>query len=79
MWKFSGQGLNPRCSFGPCHSSSIAFSGPHLQQHMEVPRVGVESELQLQLPAYTTTTATRDLSCIGDLHHSSNNAGSLTH
>ena len=29
--------------------------------HMEVPRLGVESELQL--PAYTTATATWDLSC----------------
>ena len=35
----------------------------------EVPRLGVESELQL--PAYTTATATQDLSCICDLHHSS--------
>ena len=31
------------------------FLGPHLQ-HMEVSRLGVESELQL--PAYTTATAT---------------------
>ena len=36
---------------------------------MEVPRLGVESELQL--PAYTTATATLDQSCICDLHHSS--------
>ena len=36
---------------------------------MEVPRLGVESELQL--PAYATATATRDLSRICDLHHSS--------
>ena len=35
---------------------------------MEVPRLGIESELQL--PAYTTATATRDPSCICDLHHS---------
>ena len=28
-------------------------------------------ELELQLPAYTTATAMPDLSCIGDLHHSS--------
>ena len=34
---------------------------------MEVPRVGVE--LELELPAYTT--ATTDLSRICDLHHSS--------
>ena len=44
------------------------FLGPHLW-HMEVPRIGVESELQL--PAYTTATATRDPSCIFDLQHSS--------
>ena len=36
---------------------------------MEVPRLGVESELQLL--AYTTATATRDLSYICDLYHSS--------
>ena len=36
---------------------------------MAVPRLGVESELQL--PTYTTATATRDPSCICDLHHSS--------
>ena len=36
---------------------------------MEVPRLGVE--LELQLPAYATATASQDLSCIGDLHHSS--------
>uniref|UniRef100_A0A8D0ZUG5 Kazal-like domain-containing protein n=1 Tax=Sus scrofa TaxID=9823 RepID=A0A8D0ZUG5_PIG len=36
---------------------------------MEVPRPGVESELQL--PAYATATATPDLSLICDLHHSS--------
>ena len=43
---------------------SFFFLGPHLQ-HMEVPKLGVESELQL--PA----TATPDLSCVCDLHHSS--------
>ena len=36
---------------------------------MEVPRPGVE--LELQLPAYTTATATQDLSRACDLHHSS--------
>ena len=35
----------------------------------EVPRLRVKSELQLL--AYTTNTATQDLSCICDLHHSS--------
>ena len=36
---------------------------------MEVPRQGVESELQLL--AYTTATATWDPSCVCSLHHSS--------
>ena len=36
---------------------------------MEVPRLGVESELQL--PAYTTAEAIRDLSGVFNLHHSS--------
>ena len=36
---------------------------------MEVPRLGVESELQLL--TYATTTAMRDLSHVCDLHHSS--------
>ena len=36
---------------------------------MAVPRLGVESELQL--PDYTTATATPDLSPVCDLHHSS--------
>ena len=36
---------------------------------MEVPRLGVE--LELYLLAYTTATATWDLSCICKLHHSS--------
>ena len=37
--------------------------------HMEVPRPGAESELQL--PAYTTATAMPGPSSICDLHHSS--------
>ena len=36
---------------------------------MEVPSLGVESELQLL--AYTTATATQDLSHVCDVHHSS--------
>ena len=36
---------------------------------MEVPRLGIE--LELQLLAYTTATATEDLSHVCDLHHSS--------
>ena len=35
---------------------------------MEVPRLGVQWELLLL--AYTTATATPDLSCVFDLHHS---------
>ena len=48
--------------------SFIYFLRLHLQ-HVEVPRPEVESELQLL--AYTTATATPDLSCIFDLHRSS--------
>ena len=44
------------------------FLGPHLQ-HIEVPRPGVNSELQL--PTYTTVTAVPDLSCMCKPHHSS--------
>ena len=47
---------------------AFCFLGPH-PRHMEVLRLGVE--LELQLPAYTTATATRDPSCVWDLHHSS--------
>ena len=46
----------------------FCFLGPHLH-HMEVPRLGVQSELQLQ--AYTIATATQDLSHICSLQHSS--------
>ena len=46
----------------------FVFLGPHLQ-HKEVPRLGAESELQLSV--YTTAMATRDLSHICKLHHSS--------
>ena len=44
------------------------FLGPHLQ-YMEVPRLGVESELQLAV--YTTAIAMPVLSHVFDLHHSS--------
>ena len=36
---------------------------------MEVPTLGIESELQL--PAYTTTTVTWDLNRFCDVYHSS--------
>ena len=42
------------------------FLGPHLWD-VEVPRLGVESELLLPARA----TAVPDLSCVCDLHHSS--------
>ena len=44
--------------------SFVCFLGPH----MEVPRLGVQSELQL--PATATATATQEPSCVCDLHHS---------
>ena len=58
------------------YSSHIPYSGCLVllvflglyQQDMDVPRLGVKSELQLL--AYTTATATPDLSCLYDLHHS---------
>ena len=46
----------------------FCFLGLHLW-HTEVPWLGVESELQL--PAYSTATVTRDPSCSCDLHGSS--------
>ena len=42
--------------------------GPH-PWHMEIPRQGVESELELL--SYVTAIATRDPSRICDLHHRS--------
>ena len=44
------------------------FLGLH-PRHMEVPRLGVEPELQLLASA--TVTATQDLSHVCDLQHSS--------
>ena len=53
------------------------FLGPHWQ-HMEVPRLEVQSELQLL--AYARAWAMPDPSCVCDLHRSSRQrAGSLTH
>ena len=48
--------------------------GPQLQ-HMEAPRL--EVEMELQLPAYTTATATQAPSGDCDLHHSSWQCGIL--
>ena len=47
---------------------TFVFLGPHLQ-HMEVPRLGAESELLP--PAYATATATPDPSHVYDLRNSS--------
>ena len=55
----------------PVTSSQTFFFfslGPY-QWHMEVPRLGVQSELQLL--AYATATGTRDPSHFCDLHRSS--------
>ena len=54
----------------PCFSFFFLFCllGPH-PLHMEVPRLGVESELQLL--TYTTATVMQDLSRICDLQHRS--------
>ena len=46
----------------------LIFLGPH-PRHMEVPRQGVQSELQLL--AYTTVTDTPDPSSFCNLYHSS--------
>ena len=46
-------------------------------RHLEVPRVGVE--LELQLPVYATATAAYDLSLICDLHHNSQQGQILIH
>ena len=45
-----------------------SFLGLH-PHHMEVPRLGVN--LELQLLVYATATAMQDLSHVCDLHHSS--------
>ena len=54
-----------------CEFFVVAFFslGLHLLQHMEVPSLGVE--LELQLPAHTTATAAPDMSHDCDLHQSS--------
>ena len=48
----------------------LVYLGPH-SWYIEVPRLGVESELQLSAYTTATATATLDLSYICDLHHSS--------
>ena len=51
-----------------CLIVCLSFLGPH-PWHMEVPRLGVESDPQPQ--AYARATAMPDPSCLCDLHHSS--------
>ena len=50
----------------------LVFLGPHLR-HMEVPKLGVD--LELQPLAYATATAMQALSRICGLHHSSGPVG----
>ena len=52
----------------PGQGQHLCFLGLH-PRHMEVPRLGVKSELQLL--AYATATATQDPRHICSLHHSS--------
>ena len=52
------------------------FLGPH-PWHIEVPRLGVKTELQLL--TYATATATQDPSCVLTYTTAWGNAGSLTH
>ena len=66
--------LSVGSSFSYFFVSFCLFLGPH-PRHVEVPRLGVEWELQP--PAYTTATATRDLSHVCDLCHSSGQHGIL--
>jgi len=56
-------------SINPALSSSSSFLGLY-PCHMEVPRLGFKSELQLPV-VYATATAMQDLSHICNLHHSS--------
>ena len=65
-------GISPVYSFSSLSLSLFfffpCFLGPH-PQHVEIPRLGIQSELQLL--AYTIATAMPDLSPVCNLHHSS--------
>ena len=63
-------GVRVYLSFTDLHAA-VQFSQHQLLKrwHMEVPRLGVESELQP--PAYARARATWDPSHVYDLHHSS--------
>ena len=56
----------PQSSYLPFLFFLFFFFLGWLLGHMEIPRLGIQSELQL--PAYTTVTATWDLSCVCSLH-----------
>ena len=60
--------LNSSLPCAPSMLRYMVFLVPHVR-HVETPRLGVESELQL--PAYATAIATPDPRHICDLHHSS--------
>ena len=62
-------------SLGFCLFLKKIFLGPY-PQHMEFPRLGARSELQL--PAYTTATVMQDPS-IANYTTAHGDAGSLTH
>ena len=67
--QFGGIDLEVLCDFFCCCCCFVVvFLGLHLQ-HVEVPRLGVKSELQML--AIATATAMQDLSRVCDLHHSS--------
>ena len=54
----------------------LSFLGPHLR-HMEVARLG--PNLELQLPAYATATATQDRAMFVTCTTAHGDAGCLTH
>ena len=68
--------LYPQCFYFIFINLFFCFLGLYLW-HMEVPRLGVQSELQLL--AYAIATVIWDPSRVCNLHHSSGNARPLTH
>ena len=69
-----GIGSSSKMTFLFCF---VLFCLGPLPRHMEVPRLGVESELQLL--TYTTATATPDLNQSVTYTTARGNVGSLTH
>ena len=59
--------ITVKLHFCHCNFFSFVFLGPYLW-HVKVPRLGVQSELQLL--AYTTATSTQDTSHVCNLDHS---------